>query len=96
MDDVNNTRNSHSRAQKNPHEAEELIFDRGFLVHIWRGTQGNYLLGPHFTANPLRVPRYRNFLENELKLCFDNVRLVRTWWTCDGAIPHFATVKVLQ
>jgi hypothetical protein len=42
----------------------------------------------------LTAPDYRNFLENELLLCLEDVTFAtrgRMWLQHDGANPHFGT-----
>jgi hypothetical protein len=89
-DIITSTRNLYSWSYDNPHEVVHCNFQHRFLVNVWYGIMGSHLCGLHFVVEEHFILAYRNFLENELHICLENV-LQRNdmWMQHDGTPPHF-------
>jgi hypothetical protein len=91
-DGINNTRNSHTLANENPHAVVECNFQHRFSVNVWCGVLHKYLTGPYFTEGRLTSVQYIHFLLHKLPLLLEDVPLasrVRMWIQHDGTPPHY-------
>ncbi|GFV40663.1 uncharacterized protein TNCV_2268341 [Trichonephila clavipes] len=90
-----NTHNSHSWAAANPHVTRTRAAQDRFLVNVWAGILGDYLIGPYILPDRLTGPRYLIFLEQVLPELLDSAHVtaaIRTsmWFQQDGAPAHFS------
>jgi hypothetical protein len=69
-DDITGAKNSHSRAQENPHQVTHCHFEQRISVNVWCGETGNTLIVPHVIEGRVTALYYRNFLEKELPLYY--------------------------
>ena len=65
-DGINNLRNVHTWAHRNPHATCVTHFQRRFYLNVWCGMLGNRLIGYFVFDNNLTGNIYEAFLKNEL------------------------------
>jgi hypothetical protein len=78
--------------RENPRAVVECNFQHRFSVNVWCGVIYNYLIGPYVFEGRLTSVQYKIFLQHELPLLLDDVRLAsrgRMWIQHDGAPPHY-------
>jgi hypothetical protein len=57
----------HVWAEDNPHSIHCRGYQHKFLINIWCGIVGNYLIGPFVFPDRLTGAVYTHFLENDLR-----------------------------
>ena len=91
-DGVNNLRNVHTWAQRNPHATCVTHFQRRFSLNVWCGMFSKRLIGPFVFDNNLTGNTYEAFLRNELPGVFEDIPLMirrQMYFQHDGAPPHY-------
>jgi hypothetical protein len=83
----------HVWAEDNPHSIHCRGYQHKFLINIWCGIVGNYLIGPFVLPDRLTGAVYTHFLENDLRNGVEPVDIQlrhEMWFMHDGGPAHFS------
>jgi hypothetical protein len=97
-DAINNLRNVHMWAQRNPHATCVTQFQRKLSLNVWCGILGNRFIGPFVFDNNLTGNAYEAFLRNELPGLLEDIPLMirsQIYFQHDVAPPHY-TIRVRE
>lgn len=92
-DGIINCHNLHIWNDENPHAVVQTKHQERFIINVWMGLVGNYLVGPYIIDGTLNGQKYLEFLQEHLNPLLEEVPLDtrnNMWLMHDGAPPHFS------
>ena len=91
-DSINNLRNIHTWAHRNPHALCVTNFEARISLKVWCGVPGKSLIAPFVFDNNLTGNSYEASLRNEFPGFLVDVPLMirrQMYFQHDGAPPHY-------